>query len=487
MTTRPARSGPIRRISIAAFLAWLFLFATSYDYFPGLSHAWGLNLLAYLPDWAAWLLTILALLVTTEEARRGLIRVGTGLGRRLRALPELPGVALLASGSFVVLWLLRDRVLQGDALLLMRILRQEGRPGFPETGSLWLMSQIHDAVAALGFGPRLGLQLVLCVAGALTVVAILRAARLAAPEARAAGAIPLLVLSGGIGAALTGRVDAQALILLAASVWFWLALRQLAGRPGRLAPPLALGVLVWLEPYTLVLLPSLLLLYRERTARSVATTLGLALLPLALHIALLLLANPRDLPAATIVARALGSIRGWVPVQGSSHLGTDYSLATAGHLKYLANSALVLAGGALLATAGVWGAERVRFWADRETGSQRWLDTPQLRFLGAATGGLVVASLAVRPVWGPWDWDLFASTALAFCLLSGAAMARLSLDVRQHIAVAVAGLQLAFFGVPVVAIGFGSDIHAGPFAGRLFDAGLPQRDREPPPRLAPWL
>jgi hypothetical protein len=91
----------------------------------------------------------------------------------------------------------------------------------------------------------------------------------------------------------------------------------------------------------------------------------------------------------------------------------------------------------------------------------------------------------VRPFWGPWDWDLFALTALVLgcCCVRAAATLRSA----PGLAVACIGFQLCFVGIPFLWIGAGSPRDAGPFGMRGFDYDLRQPARAPPERLAPWL
>lgn len=469
----------IRWISVGAFLAWLFLFGTTYAYLSPLQHAWGLNLLRYQPDWIAWLVTGAGLLVTTEEARRGLIRGGRWLATRLRSLPAPARDALLLVGAFALLWALRDRVLAADTKLQLQILSNPGRAAYPETGATLLLEGVVGLGRSLGPSALALPRAIVCAAGAVAVACIVRGARLAAPEGRASAIIPLLALSGGVGAILTGRIEAQAFVLAAAGAYLWLGLRWLAEPGAVVAPALALGVLVWLEPSSLLLLPSLALLLRPAGGRAVAIGLGLALLPLAVHLLFLLAVQPRELPATSVMLRGLGSLRGWVrPPGGAPGLGTDYRLLDGAHLKYLLNAGFVLAGGSVaLAGALLTKARRVRRTA-----------LPPQRFLAAVTAGLVAVSLLVRPIWGPWDWELFAPAGLAICFWTGAALARApDRDRRLQLAVAVAGLQLCFVGLPLVALGWGPRVDAGPLVEKRFDPGLYLTDREPRRRIAPWL
>jgi hypothetical protein len=482
MTAAPARSGPIRWISVGAFATWLFLLGTTYGYLPGLRHAWGFNLLRYQPDWIAWLLTGLALLITTEEARRGVIAAGRQLATGARTLPARARDALLFATAFAPLWLLRDQILIGDSRLLLSLLVRPDRVGYPEPGGHWVLDQIVDAGQALQLHAVLLPQIFICTMGAATVVMVAHAARLAAPGSRAAATIPLLAFSGGIAAALAGRIEIQAFVLAAGAVYLWSSLRFLAEERSLLGPGLALGIVIWLQPFTLLLLPSLGVLARARGIRRPIAAVGVALLPLALHLIFLLAVNPKDLPAATVVLRGLGSLQGWVRLPGGAPgYGTHYVLLSGAHLKYLGNAGFVLSGGAIALAAGLFAVYR-----------KRLLEAPPLVFLAVSAAGLVVASLLVRPVWGPYDWDLFSITGLTLAFLAGTALSQLDSSGEDrgrslHLVLAIATLQLCFIGVPMIAVGRGAAVDAGPFVTKRFDAHLFEDGREPAKRIAPWL
>jgi hypothetical protein len=259
---------------------------------------------------------------------------------------------------------------------------------------------------------------------------------------------------------------------------------------------MALGASIWLEPFTLVLLPSLLLLGDRRSPAKLAIAIGLALLPLTLHVLLMFGTHPGAAPTGEVLSRVLGSGRGWVGLPGhASNVGTDYALASASHLKFLANAGFVLAGASFMLAGASFMLAGASFilgpaFALRGRGAGQGgppLDRQPLIFLATATAGLLAASFATRPIWGPWDWELFATTGLALALLAGTALSRLAPDVRQHLAVAAAGLQLCFVGFPLVVIGFGVPVDAGPFSAKRADVDSIVLGPAPSRGIAPWL
>jgi len=112
---------------------------------------------------------------------------------------------------------------------------------------------------------------------------------------------------------------------------------------------------------------------------------------------------------------------------------------------------------------------------------------PECRLLAAAALPLALYALALRPFWGPWDWDLFSATALVLACLALRLVFELAPARAPSLAVACIGFQLLFFGVPFLWIGTGAVREAGPFGFQGFDYDLRKAGTPPPERLAPWL
>ncbi len=472
----PTPAAGVRWVSVLAFGAWLLLCATTWGYLPFARHAWGFKLLVSLPLEIALILAGLGLLLTTEEARRGVLTAASWLRERAVVLPPTLRPVLGALAALALVWLLRDRFLAPDMERTVETLLLPGRYLYPEPGGLWLMGRLLHASRALGLSPSFLPGLLSGIAGGLAVLATIRAARWLSPEGHARFAVPLLAFSGGVGAAVAGRVDLQPFLLASVGVYYALGLRHLATPAGPFGPAIALGVAIWLEPFALLLLPGLLVLLRDRPGQA-ALGLAAALAPLTIHVLYLLLFEPREYPASTVLWAALGGARGWVRGSGiASDLGTDYVFLGVGHLKYLANAGFVLAGGSIAVALGLAVTRPARSFASRP-----------LSFLLVSLAGLCIAAATTRPLWGPWDWELFATTGLTLAFVAGAALDGLAARARSHVLAAVVALQLCFVGIPLVAIGFGDGNDRGPLIDRRFDEKLPQRGREPARRLAPWL
>jgi hypothetical protein len=91
-------------------------------------------------------------------------------------------------------------------------------------------------------------------------------------------------------------------------------------------------------------------------------------------------------------------------------------------------------------------------------------------------------------VWGPFDWDLFAVPALFTAFAVGMWVARIeSRSFRTHVAIAGAGLQIFFVGIPMLGIGQGASIEAGPLVVEKFELRLNRTGKRPPRHIAPWL
>ena len=99
-----------------------------------------------------------------------------------------------------------------------------------------------------------------------------------------------------------------------------------------------------------------------------------------------------------------------------------------------------------------------------------------------------MGSLALRPVWGPFDWDLFAVTGLWIGFLAAILLAGLEARaLRNHVAVAALGLQLGFVAIPLIAIGQGASRDEGILEQSHFDSRLARPGRRPPRPIARWL
>ena len=477
MGQTPAAPTTIRWVSVGTLVCFTLLFLTTYEYLPWLKYSWGFGLLRYPPELLSWLLTGMAGLLVFAEAREGLLRAGRAVATRLSSARDGVANGLVFVVAFGLLVALRERVLQGDSQMLLFLLRQDSAWLYPQPGGLLLLQFLFDLFPKFGLGPALGYQILQCAAGAGSMLFVLCAARLALSGRRAAYGVLLLVFSGGLFASVAGRFDTQTFAVCASAGYLWLALRYLSGTGGLALPALVFGVAAWLQPLCLFAAPGLLWLPRL-AGRRYHPTLALALLPLLLHTALLFVFAPRPVPATRLLTHAWIGTQGWLRGWGGGpSLGTDYVLLSAPHWKYLFNAA------GMLVPAGLPIAATILLLRRKAA-----LGSPAARFVIVSTAGLMVGSLALRPVWGPFDWDLFAVTALWIGFSAAVLLASLEgRALRNHLAVAAVGLQVCFVAAPLVSIGQGAARDGGLFEPGNFDRGLAQPGRRPPKHIARWL
>jgi hypothetical protein len=167
-------------------------------------------------------------------------------------------------------------------------------------------------------------------------------------------------------------------------------------------------------------------------------------------------------------------VRGW---GGEPSLGTDYVFLALPHLKYLGNAAHVLAPGALPVL--LWFALR-----DRRV----FRATAPARFLLAACLPLLIYALTLRPIWGPFDWDLFAITALFLAALSAHVLrAALRDPTYAQVVLWIVGFSLLFVGIPFLLMGVATPVGAGPFGVVEFDFHSVEPTSPSFETLEPWL
>lgn len=447
----------------------------------------GVNFWQYLPGWTVPVLALLALAPCVPSVRAALVvaaqRTGTVLAR------PLPFAVLLVA-TMVVCWLLRERQLFGDSALLTYAVGSGWYFVFPDIGASFLMRSAIRWARLVPMPPVAAAQLVSCVAAPLFLYFLVRAARVLAPQ-RTVLAV-LFLVSGGMLRVFTGHVEVYAPLLVAVALFLWRSFEYLEGRGGWVSPSVAAGLAIWLHLSGLFLLPSLLWLHwtvmgdvREAVRRFV-WSVALAALPGVLFlVALFVVSAHADLARGWQIANEmLGNSadeharRWWVRLPGGApSAGTDYVLLSIPHVKYLANALWVLAPAALPVVLGLL-----------VTAPRRLVATPAARFVASCVAPLVIYTLAVRPMWGPFDWDLFAMTALLLAVLALCGLdATLPSPDRSASIAALVAFQLLFVGAPFVAMGVLSSGAAGPFEQRLFHPSMADTGRTPMGEVIPWL
>jgi hypothetical protein len=458
-------------------------------------HAWAFDLWQYLPTWASPLLGAAALGLCLARVRRTLLAGGTRLARllssRAAAVPPWLGWSLVWVLLAVLLWTVREQQLLGDSRILIAQASRGVRFTFPDVGVTFLLGAVASAARSLELlqdGVVDALRLAVCASGALGVLFVWRAGHHLAIGR--AGSVALLILSGGFLRIFAGHLEVYAFVLAAAGGFLWSSLAFLAGRVGWAAPCATLGVAVWLHPSAVALVPSLVFLLRSssgaRPWRRVLLGLALTSLPWLLFLPVVLLASQtgelEQVRQVSLELLGLGdhpdAVQRWVrPWGGGPGAGTHYVLLGLPHLKYLVNAAHLLC---------AWAVPVLVLAA--APSPRRLLSTPTARFLCVASLPLVVYALVLRPVWGPFDWDLFALTALFLAALSAHLLATvLSETTFRHVALWLGGSNLLFVGLPLLLIGFAPVREAGPFVEGRFDFEMIDPDSPALAEIAPWL
>lgn len=472
----------------------LLLGALQLQWIPWWRYAWGFNLWGYLPSLAAGALGLAVASVCHPAARRAIASLATRITRRAAALSTRRAELLLFVTTVVGLFLVRERHLVGDSKLMLLETGYHGRWFvIPEMGSTFLMwASLRIARFGLALSAPDGYRLVVCLAGGIFLVFLLRLARELVPRGRAPALVALLV-SGGLLRVFAGHIETYGPLLAALSVYLWLAVGYLEGRRSWLAPSLALGVAIWLHGVTLLLVPSLVVLpvlrgaSLERALATASRSVAVAALPTFAFVAATMgLGRSEELQEAWTMGLNVLELRSdpervrmWVRFWGSGpSVGTDVVFLSHAHLKYLVNAAWILSPFAVPALA----------FAALGRRSPPLFDNPAAAVLGIALLLLVPYSVLLRPFWGPFDWDLFAVTAFFASLLAGSWLAR-SLDDEAwlHAAVWLIGFQLLFVGLPFLLLGVIEPRDAGPFTPGSFAFELLETGRPPPAHLAPWL
>jgi hypothetical protein len=187
---------------------------------------------------------------------------------------------------------------------------------------------------------------------------------------------------------------------------------------------------------------------------------------------------PRD-PARTLPGdQGSWSPRLWVRAWGETPTAvTDYAFASRAQLKYLANAAHLL----VPAVLPVLLALALR-------GPRSFLTTRTARFLCAAAAPLAIYPFVLRPIWGPFDWDLFAVSAVVLAALAVHGLAEATAEATwRHLTVWLAGFGLLFVGLPFLLLGIVPAKPAGPFAEEQFSIDITRPGTPAHERIAPWL
>jgi len=481
-----------RACLIVAVLACAALVAVQLGWVPFLRYAWGLNLWQYLPAWTSVPLALGVLLLCWTRSRTALLRVVR------TAAPRLAGrrAAVLATfTAFGLFWLLRERHFQGDSLILIwSMVTREAHFFFPDIGATFLLQQSSRVGSALGWGAGTTVQVLICAVGAAALPLFAYAARCLAPDRGGAAIVTGLMLGGGVARIFAGHIEVYSFLLLFTGAYLATALAYLRGRCHWVWPAIAFGGGLWTHLCYLFLIPSLaalpLLAEPGRKPawllrRWVASGL-LALVPtLLFFVGMIAATGSGDLAAAWeklqiwSVVGATEAHEAWLRPWGEPGPGTRYRILSLAHLKYLGNSFFLLTP-ALLMIAPVL---LVRV-------PRRFLATPEARFLATASLVMVLYTIIVRPVYGPYDWDLFSLTAVLLAALVGHVLVNgVAREIWEELGLLLLGAGALFVTIPFLAINLGPSREAGPFAIDALqrEQVSDEADHEFERVLEPWL
>jgi hypothetical protein len=345
---------------------------------------------------------------------------------------------------------------------------------------------------ATGAGAVAATQAFVCVAGALAVVCFVRLGRLLAPESGGGALVAALILCGGVSRVFFGHVEVYAFVLACGGAYLWASCAFLQGRSGWVAPSLALGLGLWVHLSFIFLVPSHLVLLSIAAGRRASVveamrSLAVVGVPVLLFLgSMLALGRWEELGLAwdTLVEMAGLSdqadpheswVRGPFAEPGA---GTLYSLFSWPHLKYLVNAGYLLAPAAAPLVAAFALRSPAVLTARKETA-----------FLAATTGMLIVYSAIVRPVWGPYDWDVFSLPAVCGAALAAHLLVhQLSGGRRAQLCALVIAASILLVSAPFVAIGISPSRPAGLFADERIERATDESEWEAFMRkVGPWL
>jgi len=417
---------------------------------PG-PRGWGIHLAGFLPDSSRILvlaiLNIGAVLLAIDffhgqaphpaEAPKGRrpARERSSRGERPFGLPAWAAWLLLLPWALVLTQLATRTLFLGDGQIWLDNVRSGHPDPYSEplaTATWWVYwnilraAQIPFQAATARFLP------ILC--GLLAAPLLYGIAREITPRGGSRTAAFLVLGTLGSMQLYFGYIESYPMVSVAVLAYLWLGLRHARGAGSPLLPALALAVTIAFHLSCVYLVPSFLLL-AWREPKPLPWRVGLALLPVAVAAALLLLLGygpSRWAGAFHIAAGGMGAS------QEPAAMARPYGVISPDHAIDVLNALLlVLPIPLLLLLAGaVSGAPREN---DRP---------PSTMFLAfAAIPGLLLAAGLVLPVAPAQDWDLSAILLLPLAVL-GTEVGLRTLSIRGRRAAGVAllgaGSLLAF-------------------------------------------
>jgi hypothetical protein len=492
---RPLTDLPV----VLAVAACALLIPVQLGWATAFTYAWGFNLWQYQSPTVAAILAVALLALASRRVRSQLLDgferieqiVVAAIGRR-RAL------GLLLVVVPVALWVLRERRFYGDSTILVYSSLAGSKFVFPEVGASFLLGWSMRFAEALGIPSLSVYQVLVCGSGAVAVGCLLGLGRSLAPDGVRGSVFASFVLCGGVLRVFAGHVEVYGFVIAAAAGYLWAASAFLRGRCGYPLPALVFGFGLWMHLSFAFLAPSLVLLPllaensgpQRLHSRQLATAFAASIAPMALFIFAMFAAGySADINAAwTSVLSAAGLaepgggqdagrelwLRGWGQTPG---VGTRYTILSWPHLKYLTNSFFLLAPAAI----------PLLFFLARSP--KRFGATPQAVFLSVAALSTLTYSVVLRPIWGPYDWDLFSLTAVCVAsLVAYLLLGELDQSLRAHFCLVVIGGSLLLATIPLLLAGLATPRDAGPFSDPGISAiGNESTEQAFDRQIGPWL
>lgn len=459
-----------------------------------LSHAWGFNLWQYLHPGVGPALGLAIVPLASVRLRQLVIDASARLTDALWRPGGRRVLWALLLALPLLFWAVRERRYFGDSTILIYAAMSGSTFVFPEIGATFLLQLAMRAGHALGT-PGAGLYRVLvCASSAGAVFCFLGWGRTIAPSRGKAAFAAALVLSSGLARVFAGHVEVYSFVVLCAGAYFWAGCVFLRGGCGIALPGLALGCGMFSHLSFLFLVPSFLLLpllaepgrETHHYLRIWVVGLTVAGAPmLGFLLSILVTGHGADLLRAWDVILQMAEVdddphrhESWVRSLGRSPgIGTRYVIFSLPHLAYLANAFFLLSPAAVAVVAAFLRRPR------------SFIATPDLAFLTSASVAMVSYSAVVRPVWGPYDWDVFCLTAACLGALAAALLIHCVREPRfSHVGAALLAATWAFVTIPFLSSAIATPRDAGPFSHPGIIAEGDENSEQAFERLiGPWL
>ncbi len=493
-TDRSARLAHVATIGLAVGLPLVFVLEL--DVWPAASAVWGAALWRYLPPFVGVSFAVALIAWSVPAVRRALIPIIEApfvLGARHgRVAAGSAAVALTA-----LCFALSTDLIFGDSRILLWAMNVD--PAlffFPDIGATFFLQGGFRFGEWTGIGGKRLVHLLASVCAPITVFGLYAAARGLVGDVRQAGWIVALAVGTGLVRVFFGHIEVYPYVLAATGVYLYASVAHSQGRVGPAVVCFAYGVGVWVHLQFLFLGPSLLfvLFGRDVDARRMPATnevvsrltrgAVVALAPTIVFLVVLVLAgHAADLQPAvdkfvrwgTADEATGGDV--WIRVFQAEGPGTRYTLLSPEHVFYLANAFFIMAPVAPWLLGCLVAFERHVFVGDRD-----------MRFLLAGLVPLGIYALMIRPVYGPYDWDLFSLTAMWGGFTAGIALARVlpRAAFAELVALAV-GIGFIASAVPIAIIGHSARSGSGPFSPEFFNSVRGPVYNNFEDRAKPWI